>query len=87
MAPPGVVLAGGGGASGRWRWRSKSVTRAQGNLSAVDVGAVDAERFPLFAEAAFEDTVLGPGDMLFIPNRWWHYVRSLSVSASCNFWF
>lgn len=27
------------------------------------------------------------GDMLFIPSKHWHYVRSLSPSFSVNFWF
>ena len=62
-------------------------TRSQGNLSQVDVGNVDAERFPLFEQAPFLDAVLRPGDVLYIPSRWWHYVRSLSTSCSCNFWF
>lgn len=65
----------------------RTATRAQGNLSQVDVGNVDIDKFPLFEQAQFLDTVLGPGEMLYIPNQWWHYVRALSVSFSCNFWF
>ncbi|XP_012235128.1 HSPB1-associated protein 1 [Linepithema humile] len=31
--------------------------------------------------------ILEPGDVLFIPNGWWHYVESLdSVSISVNIW-
>ena len=40
----------GGGHGGR-------ATRSQGNLSQVDVAAVDADRFPLFERAPFLDTV------------------------------
>jgi len=61
--------------------------RLQGNLSQVDVGNVALDRFPDFEKAKFVDAILGPGDMLYIPNRWWHYVQSLSMSCSCNFWF
>jgi ribosomal protein L16 Arg81 hydroxylase len=57
-------------------------------VSAVDVEAPDAaEHFPAFANAKPFDTVLGPGDVLFIPRGWWHYVRSLTPSFSVNFWF
>ena len=60
---------------------------AQANISAVDVEAADLRRFPLFAQTEFEHGVLRPGDMLFIPRPWWHFVRSLSTSLSINFWF
>jgi lysine-specific demethylase 8 len=60
---------------------------AQGNVSAVDVDAPDLERFPRFAEAVGRWCLLGPGDMLFIPEGCWHHVRSLSTSCSVNFWF
>lgn len=33
------------------------------------------------------DCVLEPGQMLFIPPGWWHYVRSTTVSFSVSFWW
>ncbi|CDR99481.1 hypothetical protein [Sporisorium scitamineum] len=30
---------------------------------------------------------LGPGDVLYIPQGWYHCVQSLSTSASVNFWY
>ena len=27
------------------------------------------------------------GDMLYIPPKWWHHVRSLDVSFSVSFWW
>ncbi|EOD37976.1 hypothetical protein EMIHUDRAFT_361914 [Emiliania huxleyi CCMP1516] len=39
------------------------------------------------ADAAYVETILAPGDMLFIPKSVWHYVRSLTTSVSVNYWF
>ncbi|KAF9121489.1 hypothetical protein BGW39_010499 [Mortierella sp. 14UC] len=58
-----------------------------GNTSQVNVEKPDLERHPLFAEAEYVETILGPGDMLYIPFQWWHYIRSLSTSFSVSFWF
>lgn len=45
------------------------------------------QRFPLFGDAEYLETVLGPGECLYIPVGWWHYVRSLSASFSVSFWW
>ena len=67
---------------------SDAVDGSQGNFSAVDVLSPDAAaRFPLFAEAAFVDAVLGPGDALYIPYGWWHACEALTTSVSANWWF
>ena len=29
---------------------------------------------------------LDPGDVLFVPKKWWHYVQSLDTSISINTW-
>jgi hypothetical protein len=60
---------------------------AQGNVSAVDVEAPDLERYPDFARAVCTETVLGPGEGLYIPAGVWHHVRSLTTSFSVSFWF
>ncbi|KAK1708352.1 hypothetical protein BDP67DRAFT_410964 [Colletotrichum lupini] len=67
------------------------------NTSAFDVGAVegwdpDAEgRDPMeleeFRGLRYWDCVLGPGEVLYVPIGWWHYVRSLSVSFSVSLWW
>lgn len=61
--------------------------QSQGNVSSVNVEAPDLITHPAFAKANFTHTVLLPGDVLFMPARYWHYVRSLSTSISVNFWF
>ncbi|TKY88486.1 hypothetical protein EX895_002474 [Sporisorium graminicola] len=40
----------------------------------------------LASETAFV-TELKPGDVLYIPQSWYHCVQSLSTSASVNFWY
>ncbi|KAI9234589.1 MAG: hypothetical protein BYD32DRAFT_489554 [Podila humilis] len=58
-----------------------------GNTSQVDIEHPDLSRHPLFAQAQYVETILGPGDVLYIPFEWWHYIRSLSTSFSVSFWF
>lgn len=48
----------------------------------ADVRQADPLRFPLFAQATQYSTVLHPGDMVFVPSRWWHAARALSPSIS-----
>jgi len=57
------------------------------NTSQVDAEHPDLDRFPLFAQAECRDCVLLPGQMLFIPRGWWHYVRSMDPSISVSCWF
>ena len=39
------------------------------------------------AELEFQECILEPGEMLYIPPLWMHYVKSLSVSFSVSFWW
>jgi lysine-specific demethylase 8 len=57
------------------------------NTSRVDAEAPDGGAFPLFARAPFVEAVLEPGDMLYLPPRWWHFVKALSASFSASFWW
>lgn len=40
-----------------------------------------------FRRVPFVDCILEPGDTLYIPIGWWHYVRGLSVSFSVSIWW
>ncbi|XP_065113644.1 lysine-specific demethylase 8 isoform X2 [Paramisgurnus dabryanus] len=57
------------------------------NTSQVEVENPDLVRFPDFSKASYQECVLQPGDVLFIPVQHWHYVRSLELSFSVSFWW
>lgn len=57
------------------------------NTSQVDVENPDLQAFPLFSSAPYAEIILEPGNMLYLPPRMWHYVRSLSTSFSVSFWW
>ncbi|KAE9032596.1 hypothetical protein PR003_g9616 [Phytophthora rubi] len=57
------------------------------NTSQVQVEDPDDEQFPEFRRAKFVECVLREGEMLYIPPKYWHYVRSLSTSFSVSFWW
>lgn len=50
-------------------------------LSALDM------RYPRLFQAQGFCAVVGPGDGLFIPKRWWHFCHAPSSSCSVNFWW
>jgi len=55
------------------------------NLSLINsVDKPDLDRFPLFAKAVPTTFVLEPGELLFIPCRWWHTTKMLSPSISLS---
>ncbi|XP_072173702.1 uncharacterized protein [Diadema setosum] len=55
-------------------------------FSAVNVKTPDLSRHPKFSQATPYVVDLCPGDVLFVPNHWWHYVESLDTSISINCW-
>jgi len=59
----------------------------QGNMSQINCEKPDFLKHPLSKDAKFTETILYPGDCLYIPANHWHYVRSLTTSASVNYWF
>ena len=52
-----------------------------------ELEAPDYDRFPRFREVRLREARLGPGDALYLPSQWWHFVRSLEPSISINCWY
>ncbi len=52
--------------------------------SAVDWSKPDIEKYPNFAKVTGNEVILQPGDMLFVPTVWVHYIVSLNVNFQCN---
>lgn len=57
------------------------------HFSRVDLRRPDFERFPKLAYTRPYECVLRRGDMLYIPYRWWHYLRSHGLNIAVNWWW
>lgn len=54
--------------------------------SPIDPTAADLQKYPKFAAATGYECELQPGDILFLPRFWWHYVQARKVSVNINRW-
>lgn len=52
--------------------------------SAVDWANPDLKNFPSFSEAHVNEVVMQPGDILYLPSKWFHYIQSLDLNVQCN---
>ena len=64
----------------------------QANTSQIiDPRGAEAERrWPTLAQAKPLSAILEPGDVLYMPKKWWHFVLAdpqTDFSASVNFWW
>jgi hypothetical protein len=57
------------------------------HLSLVDLEHIDYGLYPSLEAATPIEVELEPGDMVFVPAFWWHFVKSRSVSISVNRWW
>jgi hypothetical protein len=48
---------------------------------------INYSQFPKLKNVECFESILEPGDLLFIPSGWWHEVKSLDLSISVNFWW
>ncbi|KAF3767731.1 hypothetical protein M406DRAFT_40500 [Cryphonectria parasitica EP155] len=82
----------------KMRPRGKEGGVDMANTSLWDVGVEEGwdprnehdeeeEKAGLLSNVPFVDCILEPGDTLYLPIGWWHYVRGLSVSFSVSFWW
>nr|AYM54214.1 JmjC domain protein [Sorangium cellulosum] len=53
----------------------------------VDFTKVDEQQFPDFRKARAYETVLEPGDMLYIPVCWLHHIETVTFGVSVNTWW
>lgn len=63
-------------------------TAPKGGLDGCDFNpdAPDYQRFPTARAVTFLRITLEAGDLLFLPEGWFHQVESVSTSLSVNFW-
>ncbi|XP_056630603.1 lysine-specific demethylase 8 isoform X1 [Diorhabda sublineata] len=57
------------------------------NTAQVDPLEPDLKNYPNFVKSTLYKCLLEPGDMLFIPVKWWHHVTALDKSFSVSFWW
>uniref|UniRef100_F6PTI9 HSPB1-associated protein 1 n=2 Tax=Monodelphis domestica TaxID=13616 RepID=F6PTI9_MONDO len=56
-------------------------------FSKVNVINPDLKQFPQFVKAERHMVTLYPGQVLFVPRHWWHYVESIDpITVSINSW-
>ena len=70
---------------------AEPVPTSKSDAAAMDVDAPAEARAPLDAAAIVDACELRadlrPGDVLFIPEGWWHYVVTPVTSVSVSIWF
>ncbi|MBI4854955.1 MAG: cupin-like domain-containing protein [Acidobacteria bacterium] len=54
-------------------------------FSEVDCENPNFDLFPLFQRANVITGILNPGQVLFLPAGWWHYVKALDISLTVTF--
>lgn len=50
----------------------------------VDGRAIDLQRFPALAGMPIAECELAPGEILFLPVGWWHFVEALDISLTVS---
>ncbi|PYP91103.1 MAG: hypothetical protein DMG65_08870 [Candidatus Angelobacter sp. Gp1-AA117] len=58
--------------------------RSSVSLSPVDPESLDFSQYPLMRDVDVLEVTLNPGDLLFVPLGWWHWVKSLEISISLS---
>jgi lysine-specific demethylase 8 len=64
-----------------------AVNTVQKNTSMVNIDDPDFLLYPSFKNIESYHCILHPGDVLFIPFKWWHYCKTNELSCSVNYWW
>lgn len=51
-------------------------------FSQVDGRRIDLQQFPALAGVPVLDVELAPGEILFLPMGWWHFVEALDIAVT-----
>ncbi|CAL8096719.1 unnamed protein product [Calicophoron daubneyi] len=58
-------------------------------FSEINLSHLNIQDFPLLSKSSPRTIILDPGDILFVPRNWWHFVRSAddsAVTCAVNLW-
>ena len=68
-------------------FKREGVTAKYAHFSRVTEPRPNTIKYRQFYQARPYKVILKPGDFLFIPRGWWHWIRSYGRSYAVNFWF
>ena len=55
-----------------------------GRHSDVDWSNPDLNKYPKFENVLANEVILRPGDVLYVPTAWFHFIVSLNLNYQCN---
>mmetsp|Transcript_15280 Transcript_15280/g.23007 ORF Transcript_15280/g.23007 Transcript_15280/m.23007 type:complete len:862 (+) Transcript_15280:57-2642(+) len=55
-----------------------------GRHSEIDWSKPDYDKYPLFKDARASEIIIKPGEVLYVPTFWFHYIISLNINFQCN---
>ena len=55
-----------------------------GRHSEIDWSKPEYDKYPKFAKTKTTEVITKPGDVLYLPTFWFHYIVSLNVNFQCN---
>ncbi|XP_072020295.1 HSPB1-associated protein 1 homolog [Amphiura filiformis] len=55
-------------------------------FSPINISKPDSTKYPQFTSTTPYIVTLDPGDVLFVPHHWWHFVETMETSISVNTW-
>lgn len=65
-------------------WHTPSLRNHRHCFSEVDGRRIDVQRYPAMAGVPVLDCVLAPGEILFLPVGWWHFVEALDITVTIS---